>query len=241
MNPSQPLVSIVIPVYNCEKYLVQAIDSALSQSYKFTELIVVDDGSTDNSGTIAQQYSSQIKYVYQPNRGAGSARNLGLEIACGDYFAFLDADDIWMPNKLSLQMRLFEENPDLNIVFGHVQQFYTPGLAEHIRNKIRCPKEPMPGHIPSAMLVDRASFERVGLFPTNLEIADFADWYARAVELNLSMVTFPEVLTYRRIHANNMGIRKRQHFSTRLHVLKASLDRRRKSKHLSDYVEAEES
>ncbi|MGC1309591.1 MAG: glycosyltransferase [Phormidesmis sp.] len=227
VNSPKPLVSIIIPVYNCEKYLEEAINSALVQSYPRMEIIVVDDGSTDRTAKVAQKYGAQLQYIYQSNQGAGSAKNTGIERSNGEYLAFLDADDIWEKNKIELQMATLESNADLDIVFGHVRNFYTPGLSESIRKSVHCPPHPMPGHIPSCALVRRASFFKVGFFNIDLPIAAFADWYARVVEQKLVMMTLPDVLTHRRIHDNNMGIRLRHHSSVRLHILKASLDRRK--------------
>ncbi len=101
-----PLVSIIMPVYNSSKYVISAIESVFSQSYKDYELIIINDGSTDNSKELIIDYLKQnkdkdVKYIYQENKGASAARNKGIELAKGEYIAFLDADDLWMPEKLS--------------------------------------------------------------------------------------------------------------------------------------------
>ena len=97
------LVSVIIPVYNGENYLSQAIDSVIDQTYSPIELIIVDDGSTDKSKEIASSYS-QVNYVYQENQGVAIARNTGIFKSQGEYIAFLDQDDIWTANKLKLQV-----------------------------------------------------------------------------------------------------------------------------------------
>ncbi|HUN54984.1 MAG TPA: glycosyltransferase family A protein [Smithella sp.] len=223
----KPLVSVIIPVFNTEKYLSEAIESILAQSYSPMELIIVDDGSTDSTAKIAKRFGSLVRYHYQENSGAGVARNQGIAMAKGDYFAFLDADDLWMPEKMKRQWEAFEENPHLDMVFGHIRQFYTPELPQTQKERTRIPVEIMPGHHAGAMLIKKEAFLRVGLFKKELRVGEFIDWYARATELNLKSIMLPDVLMKRRIHTSNMGITLRDQRSGYIHALKAALDRRR--------------
>jgi glycosyltransferase involved in cell wall biosynthesis len=227
MSEKRPLVSVIIPVYNGDRYLGEAIESALAQTYRPIEIIIVDDGSTDNSAQVAKRFSPSVQYVHQPNSGLGAARNCGAGLAKGDYLAFLDADDIWMEDKLTLQMAVFQSNPEADFVFGHVQQFISLELDENQRNKIYCPAEKMPGFSASAMLIKRESFLRVGAFETNWQIGEFINWYIRAKEKGLTSFMLPEVVLKRRLHADNMGIRGRDSRNDYVRILKASLDRRR--------------
>ena len=103
---------MIIPAYNCERYLAAAIESVLKQDYKPFELIVVDDGSSDKTAQIVHQYDQHLQYVYMPNSGPAAARNKGMELAKGEFLAFLDADDLWEPGKLSLQMKYLNEHPE---------------------------------------------------------------------------------------------------------------------------------
>lgn len=107
----EALVSVIIPVHNCERYLAEAIRSALAQSYGALEIIIVDDGSTDASGTVAKQFEGDVQYYYQERLGAAAARNQGINLAKGEYFSFLDSDDIWVPEKLKIQMEVLERSP----------------------------------------------------------------------------------------------------------------------------------
>ena len=223
------LISVILPVHNCERYLAQAIESVLAQDCCPVELIVVDDGSTDRSGEIARRFGSSLRYVRQSNAGAGAARNHGVALATGDYFAFLDSDDLWVKDKLKLQMAAFSEHPDVDIVSGHVSQFYSPDLSEHLARKLRCPDELIPGHVVGAMLIDRNAFSRVGLFETQWDVGEVIDWYARAVEKKLRMIMLPTCVYMRRLHESNKGITHRQFQTQRIRILKAHLDRNRKS------------
>ena len=111
------LVSVIIPTYNCGKYIKDAIESVFSQTYKNFEIIVIDDGSTDDTENNINGYVDRITYFKQPHRGAASARNEGLKRAKGDFIAFLDADDVWEKEKLEKQIRYFEEHPEVGMVY----------------------------------------------------------------------------------------------------------------------------
>ena len=224
------LISIVIPVFNCERYLSDAIESVVRQSYKPIEIIIVDDGSTDRSAAIAKSFGPLIKYVSQPHRGIAATRNRGISISRGSFFAFLDCDDIWTGNKLMLQMALFQANSDADIVFGHVQQFISPELDENQKKNLYCPtEEKMPGYVAGTMLIRRQSFVRAGPFETNLRIGEFVDWYIRAREMGIKSIMLPDVVLRRRLHADNTGSRDRDSRTDYVRILKASLDRRRAS------------
>lgn len=112
-----PNVSVIIPTYNCARYISEAIGSALSQTYRDFEIIVVDDGSTDNTAEVLDVYKGQIRLLHQQNKGVSAARNKGIREARGHYVAFLDADDLWLPDKLGLQVQIMEANPDTAMVF----------------------------------------------------------------------------------------------------------------------------
>jgi glycosyltransferase involved in cell wall biosynthesis len=224
-----PLVSVVITVFNGEKYLREAIESVLGQTYRSFELIVVDDGSTDNSGAIAKSFASQLRYFYQDNSGQVIALNRGIELSGGYFLAFLDADDIWTEDKLMQQMEAFDNNPDADVVFGQVEQFYSSELDENHRKRIRIPARIMRGFFKGCMLIKRDSFFRVGPFDTRWKLGDFIDWYGRAMDEGLKSIMLSEVVIRRRIHANNTGIRERKLRPEFAKILKASLDRRRKT------------
>src|SRR5712692_4293853 len=115
---SSPTVSVVIPVYNGERYLAEAISSVLDQTYKNFELIVVDDGSTDQSAAVVRSFTDdRIRYLYQSNGGASKARNLGVAASRGTVIAFLDSDDVWLPHKLERQIDCLASHKDVGAVY----------------------------------------------------------------------------------------------------------------------------
>jgi glycosyltransferase involved in cell wall biosynthesis len=220
-------VTVMIGVYNGAPYLGEAIDSVLAQTQPVHELIVVDDGSTDGSGEIARSYGAPVRCVRQERGGMAAARNRAIEDATGDFFAFLDADDRFPPEKLERQLAVFEADPGLDVVYGHVTEFLSPDLDEEARALLRAPTHDVPWPTPNLMLVRRDAFFRVGLFSTELKVGIGVDWYARSGELGLASAVPPIVVLERRLHADNNGIRERQFKPQYLHVLKAALDRRR--------------
>jgi glycosyltransferase involved in cell wall biosynthesis len=113
---SGPLVSVVIPAHNAERFIDEAIDSVLEQAHQRLEVVVVDDGSTDGTAARVRAYGDQVRYVHQTNAGVGAARNRGLALAAGDYIAFLDADDVWHPEKLEVELEIAARNPESGLI-----------------------------------------------------------------------------------------------------------------------------
>jgi glycosyltransferase involved in cell wall biosynthesis len=225
----ESLISCIVPVYNGECYLREALDSILAQTYRPLEIIVADDGSTDGTATIAGAYGDQIRYLCQPNGGTASACNLGLRAAKGDFVAFLAADDLWHPEKLTRQMARFRERPQLDLCVSHVKNFWVPELkqeAERFRDHRL--SRPLPGYVPQTILARRGVFETVGYFSVTLRHADSTDWFLRAAEHGVIVEMLPDVLVYRRIHCTNLSRRMASDSRIEyLKLLKTSLDRRR--------------
>jgi glycosyltransferase involved in cell wall biosynthesis len=217
----------MIGAYNAAPYLGEAIESALSQDYEPIELIVVDDGSTDETADVARSFA-QAKVIQQENGGNGAARNLAVENASGELYAFLDADDRFTPGKLSRQKAALDADPDLDMVFGHVREFFSPELDEETRASLRPPAPgPMPWTAPNLMLIRRGSFERVGPFSTAVRVGVTVDWFARAQEAGLRHTILPEVVLERRLHTQNNGLRERASRSQYLDVIRQAMERRR--------------
>ncbi|MEZ4640603.1 MAG: glycosyltransferase family 2 protein [Caldilineaceae bacterium] len=199
-----PLVDVIIPVYNGERYLHEAIESVLKQRYHPLQLIVVDDGSEDESAALAARFEG-VHVLHGPHAGIGAALNRGIRHGKGDLIAFLDADDRWLPEKLATG-EMFAGAPGsghglrVRVSFKtfKIPAFKIPAMA----HRLSMPKQAAVHRC--AALVWRAAFERVGPFSESI-VADFADWYARALEAKLHTATLPDVVFERRIHANNYG------------------------------------
>jgi glycosyltransferase involved in cell wall biosynthesis len=227
MKRFHPLVSVIIPVLNGEAYLGEAIESVVRQSWTHTEMIVIDDGSTDGTADLVRWEFPQARYFHQAHAGIGAARNHGIDRAGGDFIAFLDADDYWMEHKLARQIQVFAEQPGTEMVFAHIKQFISPELNDADRARLRCPEEPMPAELPATMLCRPEVFARVGPFETRWKVGQDVSWIARARELRLNTVMVEEVLYMRRLHKRNNGNTTSEDFGDRLKIIKAMLDRRR--------------
>jgi glycosyltransferase involved in cell wall biosynthesis len=217
----------MITVFDGARYLAEAIESVLAQTYEPLELIVLDDGSTDGSGDIARSFGSAVRVARRSRGGMGAARNTATGLARGTFFSFLDADDRFRPDKTERQMAAFDEHPELDVIFGHMTEFVSPDLDEASRALLRPPVDDAAWRTPNLMLVRRDAFFRVGPFSTTLRVGIGVDWFARATERGLDSHVLPAVVLERRLHAENNGIRERDARPQYLHVLKASIDRRR--------------
>lgn len=216
-----------MPAYNAEKYIAQAIASILAQAHRPIEIIVVNDGSTDATAERAAAFGDAVTLLTQEHQGINRATNFGIEQAHGDWLAWLDADDLWMPRHLELEFAAFAADPTLTCVYGHVQNFYSPDTDAEYRTRVTCPPEPMQGLVQSTLLIRRADFLRIGLFPTVGLLGGFMDWFARASDAGYKYILLPHVLSLRRLHPGNSGIREQAQQSDYVRVLKQVLERRR--------------
>lgn len=200
MTVSQsPRISCIVPVYNGEKYLEQAIDSIRAQTLRAFEIVVVDDGSTDATPELARRYTG-VRYARQANAGPSAARNLGIRESRGDLLAFLDADDLWQPRKLELQAMRFAARPDLDVSLTHARNFWEPEVG-HERASTQ---EASIGVLPAQTLMTRRStFEHYGMFDASMLHREVPGWLARLKHRGAVIETLTEVLCDRRIHATN--------------------------------------
>lgn len=221
-------VSVIIPAFNAAPFLRAAIESVLSQSVTAQEVIVVDDGSSDATLSIAKSFGDRLAVFSRPHLGGSQALNFGIEKATGDTIAFLDADDLWTKDKLMLQTAALSQNANLEAVFGHVVQFFDEGSGDQPADSLE--KHMQPGVIKSAMLIRMPALLRVGLFDPEFKTADFPEWYARAISLNLRSSMLPEIVLYRRIHGQNTSrIKRAELYSDYLKLAREAIRRGEKS------------
>lgn len=221
------MITVIIPVLNRENFIAEAIESVLRQTYKDIELIVVDDGSTDDTSRIVKAFAERVRYVYKPHTTIGDTLNCGIELAKGDYFAFLDSDDCWTENKLERQIAELEKNQSVEAVFGLVQQIHQSRWTIEIQSLDVPPGQLLVGYVPGTMLIRRESFLRVGGYSSDIKIGEGLDWYLRAKEKNLQTRVMSELMLRRRIHETNVGIVKKANRVDYVRILKQSIDRRR--------------
>ena len=128
MRTLTPLVSVIIPAFNCAPFISDTLETVYRQTYRNWEIILVDDGSTDDTESALVPHMDRIRYIYQENQGTGAARNAGLERAKGELIAFLDHDDLWLPEKLEMQVRAMHTWPDCGLVFTNGVMFDESGI-----------------------------------------------------------------------------------------------------------------
>lgn len=225
--PADRTVSVIIPLHNNDAYVTGAIESVLAQTRPAQEIIVVDDGSTDRSAERVQGFGERVRYRYQTNQGAAAARNTGVRLARGELIAFLDADDLWCRDKLALQCAALDRAPAPTLVFGHVEHFHSPESAGELRSRVHCPPNPLPGYLPSTLLVRREHFDKVGVFETGWRVGEFLDWYMRAQEQGARVTLLPQVVARRRVHRSNQGLTRRSAREDYARILHARLARAR--------------
>jgi glycosyltransferase involved in cell wall biosynthesis len=229
-----PLISCIVPVLNGERYLKETLESILAQDYRPIDILVVDDGSIDGTPDVVRSFGSEVDYVRQANAGQAVARNRGVDMARGEFVAFLDADDLWHPEKLTRQMNQFVAQPDLGYCLTHVQNFWERELQDEAASFRGHPRgQPIPGFVTGTLLARRPLFERIGGFDISLGHADKTEWFMRADAAGARRELLPDVLMFRRMHPGNrsrtLASNSRDEY---LHLLKASLDRRRGSEGL---------
>jgi glycosyltransferase involved in cell wall biosynthesis len=226
MIGEHPLVSVIIPVYNGTRYLRAALESVFAQTYRPFEVIIVDDGSVDDSGVIAQSFPD-VHYIHQANQGVASARNNGIDAARGEFLAFLDQDDLWKPEKLKLQVDCLLSNLDLGYTLTQQQFFLDPGAALPAWFRKELFASVHTGWVLGTLVVRRTTLEKVGNFATGYSAANDSDWFFRAKAAEIPMSVVPELLLLKRIHAANESARAKEVLSELRKVVKSSLDRQR--------------
>tara|TARA_R110002124_G_scaffold229799_1_gene394944 strand:- start:4557 stop:5270 length:714 start_codon:yes stop_codon:yes gene_type:complete len=203
-NANAPLIDIIIPVYNGERFVCEAIDSARKQTHQNIRIIVVNDGSTDGSREKILALTGQLPnlvFVDRPHCGVSATLNTALEHTSADWIAFLDCDDLWATNKLQAQLAALTADQSLDICFTKLKEFDDESA---INTKYRARPEPLDGFNKTSMLCRRSLFDRVGEFNDALEMGDFIEWFNRCKTHNVKHVVLPDVLAFRRIHDNNM-------------------------------------
>jgi glycosyltransferase involved in cell wall biosynthesis len=226
-----PRISCVIPVFNGARFLSEALASVYAQTVAPFEIIVVDDGSSDATPEVAERHRERITYLCQENAGPAAARNRGIALAKGELIAFLDADDLWLADKLERQTARFAARPELEIAITHLRNFWIPELrAEQEALRDHCISRPaIPGYLIQTMLARRAVFDRVGLFDPGLRIAEDTDWFARARDRGAVLELLPEVLVRRRLHHGNTSRDTPLMMNNLVDAVWGSLQRRRRA------------
>ncbi|MBI1877687.1 MAG: glycosyltransferase [Chloroflexi bacterium] len=218
MAMNHPLVSVIIPAYNAQNFIGETIQSVINQTYPDWEMLVVDDGSTDETRQVIEKYltDSRVKYLYQPNQERAAARNHGLRGSSGKYIAFLDADDLWLPDKLKVQVEYLDTHSEMGLCFTHHRFINEEGT---LTGKPGVMFKPGPDQFSrlleanfianSTVIIARTVFDKLGLFDESLPAYGSEDW-----DMWLRIARFYPIhfidqpLTLYRLHEGNTSLER---------------------------------
>jgi glycosyltransferase involved in cell wall biosynthesis len=206
-------VSVVIPAFNAASYLGAALGSVLAQTQPPDEIVVVDDGSRDDTAAVAQSFPG-VRLVARSHGGIAAARNAGVAATSREWIAFLDADDLWLPDKLERQFAHMAASPDACGAFGWLRAFVSPDLPAETRARFDVDLAPAPGYHASTLVIAREAFEGVGTFDEDLSTGEFIDWAARARDRALVLPMIQDVVALRRVHGANTVLTARGSLGT---------------------------
>lgn len=204
------LVSVIMAVHNGRPYLAEALASILDQSIPAHEIIVVDDGSTDDSAACAVAQNPAIRVEVQEQAGYAAAVNRGVHLAGGEVVAFLDADDRWSPDALRLRLQRLAAADRPDVVSGAAQNFLSPDLTVDEAARLRFLPQIFQADLLPAMLVRLDAFRRVGPLDEGLRTGSALDWVSRARAVPLRFAAIPELVLHRRLHRSNLGRTQQQ-------------------------------
>lgn len=221
-----PLVSIVVPAYNAVRYLPEALASARATGWPRIEMLVVDDGSTDDTVAVAEREWPGVRVFRQANAGPAAARNRALREATGDYIAFLDADDLWPADKLHVQVGALERHPEYVAAVGYMREFMrTAPDAEYVF------ADPVYIFVLGCMVCRREAFDRVGLLDDTMPggYGEDTDWYMRAWEIELPILYLKDTTILYRQHPASLTADHARRKEGFLRAVKQSIARRRRN------------
>ncbi len=218
-------------MFNAGNYLRQALDSVIRQNYRPMEIIIVNDGSNDNSSVIISEFCEQqaenfenLAWHDQKNRGLAATRNKLITMANGDLIAFIDADDIWVDRKLELQMDIFDKYPGAELISGKIAQFISPEIPQQQHHEFKFHSEPVQSNMMGVSLIHASTFEKYGEFNPAYPLGSDMQWVAQALSNGLKVVECPELLCYRRLHDNNLARGQSEaNFKLRFEILRNSI------------------
>jgi len=211
----EPRVSVIIPTFNSAEYIEEALESVFEQTFQDFEIIVVDDGSTDETGEVLKKYGDRIRYIYQENNGPAGARNRGIRVARGEYIAFLDADDLWVSTKLEKQVDLFRQRKDLGMVTTGACSFDEKGVFGYSADKR---ETLMAGDIARniflrsnigtpTVMVRKEVFDSIGYFEENIRQSEDDNMWIR-IASHYDVELIDEALIKVRNHPRRMTLNK---------------------------------
>jgi glycosyltransferase involved in cell wall biosynthesis len=223
-----PTVSVIVPAYNVERYLREALESAVAQTVAPHEIVVVDDGSTDATRAVATAFAREhpiVRVAHQDNGGPGVARNTAIQLATGAFLTFLDADDQMLPDRIEQQVGYLLAHPDVGVVIGAVDRAAEPGAdlpADFVRHELNADLHARGINL-MAMTAHASVFATVGRFDPSYRLSEDYQWLVRANSREVTIALVPRVVMRRRLHDSNTsrsvdGFRREMFRALREHI-----------------------
>jgi glycosyltransferase involved in cell wall biosynthesis len=233
----RPLCSLVVPAYNMERYVAETVESALAQTYRPLEIVIVDDGSTDGTAAIAKSYLDQpeVVYVFQENRGLAGARNRGIAESHGEYIVLLDADDVWMPQKVERAVDHLETHPDVGWLTTDCyllreetrteERYYGTFVPDEFPVGARAQLDMIAkrNYMSVACIIRRSLFDRFGVFDEQLRRSEDYDLWIRFLLGGTSVARIPEPLGWYRLHGASLSADPHAQWDSHLTVMERHL------------------
>lgn len=221
----EPLVSVVVPAFNSAEFIAGTLTSVYEQTYKNMQVIVVDDGSTDETAKLVG--ATDATCIYQQNAGAPAARNRGLQECRGEYIAFLDSDDVWLPTKIERQLVFLQNNRADGFVVCRMRAVLAPGMVWPPSLRSAHYDTQPPAYLPSGMLVRREVFGQIGNFDEAIPTGDDSDWLFRAKDAGIEHGVLQEVLLEKTIRPGSISSDVEETQSSLLMQIRQSVARKR--------------
>lgn len=212
---TEPLVSVIIPTYNRREYIGEALDSVISQTYRNLEIIIIDDGSTDNTKEYVETHyrelieSGTIRYIYKEHSGISESRNAGIRNSFGSLLAFIDSDDIWDKDKLRLQVDYLNDHPDCSIVSTLYSNFFDDAMLPMTEESIRILNEKRSKQCFASICCRKAVFQICGLMDPSLSTGEDVEWTFRTKCFRYEIGVIEQELYFRRVHNHNISCNDR--------------------------------
>lgn len=229
MNTESPLVTVIIPSYNSEKFIRSTIESVLKQDYKNIEPIVIDGGSKDRTVKICREYE-EIEFRNQPGTGISDALNYGIDISRGDIISFISSDDLWEKSKLTRQIELLINNPEIQLTVCKVKYFLESGCIVPSNFKKEFFEKDTVQYILETLVVRKDLFRKVGIFDPSFSAGMDVDWFARIFDMHVPLKIVNQTLVYKRVHDSNTALNTKKILNQSLRALHNSIKRKKNIK-----------
>lgn len=228
ISTKSPLVSVIIPVFNSERYLIESLRSVINQDYKHIEILIIDGNSTDNTKDVCKSFS-EINFYSQEGKGISDALNYGIKKSNGEFISFISSDDLWMHDKLSTQLKFMIKNPELEYTVTKASYFLEPENQIPLNFKEEFFKNDTVQNILETLMVRKTLFDKIGFFDTSFSYGMEVEWFTRAIDYKINFAVVDKVFTRKRVHSNSITQKNKDVFNDTIKALRKSI-KRKKSK-----------